>query len=71
MWAFEKFPSKIKLKRKYEDGPEYDIEVFGYVNKIIIMFRRISIGVTTDMGEIELLPIREFEEEFKKYKLTR
>ena len=69
MWAFNGFPAQLKVERKYSDGPEYEIEVFGYVNKSMVMFRRTAIGISRERGEVELLPVEEFEERFKEYKL--
>ena len=31
MWAFERFPSKIRYDPEMEDATTYEVEVFGYI----------------------------------------
>lgn len=72
MWAFNEFPAKLERKALYPDGPSYEVEVFGYLNKILVIYRVISYWIKNhdDIDNIEFLPIHEFEERFKEFKLV-
>jgi len=78
MWAFEKFPAKLEFLPEGIERPTYQVEVFGYsfvgggwmsFGTPLIVFRETVFWVGVDIGNIHLLPVGEFEEKFKKYKL--
>lgn len=77
MWAFRQFPDKIEYTPPGEERPTYQAEVFGYLypeggletGPHLVCFRRITLWVHKDVGEIRFLPAKEFEEEFKDYLL--
>ena len=81
MLAFDKYPAKLERQTEYG---KYSVEVFGWMEPNIfpiipfslktpqstklVLFRQTAIPLTFD---ITMLPIAEFEEKFKDYKLVK
>lgn len=67
MWAFEKFPAVLR----YSEECVGEVEVFGYVSAgRLIAFRVVVDFAFEEGGDVRLLPIAEFEEKYRKFKLV-
>lgn len=81
MWTFEQFPAKLHFREDYtdhplyetEDAPLYEVEVFGYICTLLIVYRKNSYQRkdVDNIGQIEILPIAEFEKRFKDFTLIQ
>jgi len=82
MWAFERFPGKIEYILEGKDGPIiYQVKIFGYLqlhgnvpneyNVTLVCFRQTIFWAINygGVGDVCFLPIDEFEERYKKFKL--
>ena len=85
MWAFKTFPEILEDPLPLDSDSTYQVEVFGYLdlNKEIISFfggyypmvelmafRTIKFSLQKYIGNIEFLPIDEFQNRFKNYTLV-
>ena len=79
MWAFEKFPAKIehRLDPDREDLFTTQVEVFGYFGSPqeqscqLIAFRVTTFGVQEYIGDVNFLPVDEFEKQFAGFTLIQ
>lgn len=76
MWAFEGFPARLRYEiQQPGDLYVYEIEVLGYVGKgLLVAFRITTTGLRLGPyppEPVELLPVSEFEEKYKKFTLVQ
>lgn len=69
MQTFDNFPVVLYKAKNHPDAPTCGVEIFGYLNKVIVIYRETWVSIVMTKSRIRLLPIMEFEEEFKEYKL--
>jgi hypothetical protein len=70
MWNFKNFPARIERLPEKGIGPPHCVDVFGYFNKQLVVYREFRFFVKEGTFKVEMLPISEFEEKFKKYILV-
>ena len=72
MFDFKNFPAILRFQDKYEDAPLYEVEVFGYLDlpRKLVVFRRNCYWVQTEIGDIDFLPLDEFENQMNKFSLV-
>lgn len=75
MWAFDSFPGKLRSPPDYHRGTGVGhlVEVFGYILDSTMVVYRLSHDDDFPKAEdcpINLLPIAEFEEIYKEFKLV-
>lgn len=75
MWAFDSFPARLRHSEENSGYARiYEVVVFGYVcNGYLVAFRNIWCDLTCAPPHeyTHLLPISEFEERYKKFKLVQ
>ena len=64
------FHVKLEYKPDYPDAPTYQVEIFANLMGAVhlVFFREITIWSATDIGPIQILPLEEFANRFKKFK---
>jgi len=58
-------------KDDHPDAPAHEVHIFGRLEveeETLVFYRMVTHYMQTSIGSIELLPILEFEERFKKFK---
>ncbi len=71
-WSLEEFPTRLVYPANHPDGVTYVVELFGIIplspRGELVAYRLEAYQIYKDVGEVKLMPIKEFKKVFKNYR---